>query len=767
MKITFLLAIWTTLLLCFSNRSIAQEYSELSEAERLTIRLKSYVLIDPDTVSADILINLKVPIALNLTGKNIYRSSIEKYFNFNEKIIYLSDKEVEFKIPSNKETIRIAPTSMDIVKINRALDSINTRYTGTQELGGLFVKNTTILNDSLIYNLWRSSGKLPNFIFTDKSSIQAVAKIVKKINSINKVFGVVRTEKKVLNHVEFIGDKYIQVNGYFSFPVNGNPFPNLIPLKAGYYFSPDIINITKENSSNLKEFIARPLDENFKLLYHFVFDSKIKNKVDQKSEEILLNGVEIKNDKSHGSVGYFNNRAYIDAGLKSRDILKSNFTITAWIKPTELHNNNSILGKGRNFVLKLHEGNLTFTMAGIKDYISNSSPIPINEWTHIGLVHSKNTNDLIFYINGKQTDRVSLIEDYVSSDYNLLIGNNLWEEFFIGYLSDVKIWERELNEIEVFNQYQNKTNRTTRNYTTIAIGIVLIIGIFFFFFLKRSQNTKFTKKSLPLKKNQSDTQFKSMPLLKDTEYKEHILCFGTLKIKNKEHENIAKKLSPKLKKIFIIILLHSSEGQKGISTAKLTELIWPGMTVKSAKNTRGTNIQNLRSALASCSEINIIFKDKFWFLEIGKKCYCDYHTALNYLDLFSNKNNAVKELEEELPKFLELLKEGRLLMSSSDSWLDPFIVKFSNNIIKQCFESSKKLNIENHNELLYRIAEVVYIYDDLNEKALQLKLQSLIQQGKLSLARTVFDNFTKLYLKLYKEAYPNSFEAILSGDYIY
>ena len=135
--------------------------------------------------------------------------------------------------------------------------------------------------------------------------------------------------------------------------------------------------------------------------------------------------------------------------LNSRAALKGSFTISAWVKPTVLNNNNSILGKGDNFVLKLHEGLLTFTMADIKDYISEASPVPLNEWTHVALVHSKLNNELLFFVNGVQTDKIKLIEDYDTSDYNILIGSNLWQEFFVGYLTNIKIWERELNAFEI------------------------------------------------------------------------------------------------------------------------------------------------------------------------------------------------------------------------------------------------------------------------------------------------------------------------------
>ena len=107
------------------------------------------------------------------------------------------------------------------------------------------------------------------------------------------------------------------------------------------------------------------------------------------SEEIISNNVVIEQDSAMGSVGFFEKRAYVDAGLKSKSALQADFTITAWVKPTELGRANSILGKGESFIVKIHDGLLTFTMADIKDYTSTSSLVPSNQWTHIALVYSK------------------------------------------------------------------------------------------------------------------------------------------------------------------------------------------------------------------------------------------------------------------------------------------------------------------------------------------------------------------------------------------
>jgi hypothetical protein len=72
------------------------------------------------------------------------------------------------------------------------------------------------------------------------------------------------------------------------------------------------------------------------------------------------------------------------------------------------------------------------------------------------------------------------------------------------------------------------------------------------------------------------------------------------------------------------------------------------------------------------------------------------------------------------------------------------------------------LSVEIHSEIILEAIEIIHFYDDLNEKALQLKLKILIHQGKLSLARLLYDNFSKLYKNIYKENYSVTFEKSIS-----
>lgn len=762
MKKTVLHYLIQTLCILFvATGSYAQSYKTLSAEQKQFIRLRSQLIFKVANLNDS---SLKIVLESNQNLAIQYKDKsdaafIETLLTNNKKITIVTEKNIDAFLLKHPSITLIKPSLIEHLNLQNTTisDSTDIRFKGLEELGSINFINNKSITDSIVYGIWRKSGKLPNFIYADSSSITKASKIASVFNSTKKVFGVVKTNKHLLKNVSFKHFSVRKANGYFSFPINTTgKKPILIPYKAGYYFSPDIIYTNNENKGNQKEFIGFPLDPTFGLTDHFVFGKTISNHIRNNTKNIIYKQVQTVQDSIRGKVGYFNKRAYIDTGIESRSALKTSFTITAWIKPTELGFAHSILGKGEHFVLKIHQGFLTFTMAGIKDYISFSSPISLNKWTHISLIYSEVHNELYFYINGGKTDTVPLISNYITSDYNLLIGNNLWEEFFIGYLNSIKIWERELNSSEILLQYNNPNLDTKNFYSSLFLGIgfLLLISIFI---LYRQKSKKRALKIKSLKK----APHKSV-ILSFEGYKEQLFCFGPLQIMNEDGVDIAQKLSPKLKQLFLIFFIYSFKDGKGITTKKLTEILWPGMDPKSAKNTRGTSIQNLRAILSSCSEVKFHFLNKHWFLEISDDCFCDYDIANKYLELFTTEQYNETLLEEKLSLLLSLLKRGRLFTNSNAAWLDPYLEKFSYQITKECFHYLDSLSIEKHSKILLDCIEIIHIYDDLNEKALRLKLQILIQQGKLSLARTLYDNFTKLYKKIYKESYPVTFEKSIS-----
>jgi len=742
----------------------AQNYNSLSKEQQLELRLRSHLYLQPKNIQKTTLkeiLSTDVPLAINYTTKDDW-DFINKLSKHCTNLVIISKKNSDSLYALNPSFTYIHPKQIQEVNIDRinTITGKKNHFNSIKPFGAVTYKKNSAVNDSLLYSIWNNSGKLPNFISADSSTLKKTVHFVTLFNSTEKIFGVVKTKQHLLENVAFKNFENRKANGHFSFPrkTTDNQSYGLIPYKPGYYFSPDIIITTDENSNNQKEFNAFPLSPTFGLTDHFEYDKTLNNSVRNMGDEIVLNDIKIVPDSAHKSAGYFNKRAYIDTGISSRTALKSSFTITAWIKPSQRGNANGILGKGDNFVVKITNGYLTFTMAGIKDYISRSSEIPLNKWTHIALVHSEINNNLQFYINGLQTDQVDLIANYETTNYNLLIGSNLWEEFFIGYMGPIKIWERELNKTEIKNQFKNKSPKKSYvKLVSIAIGLILLcIGLFYFLRTRLSNKTNRPKKKQGLKESSHVSS------LAEHNFKEKIYCFGSLQIINAKDIDIAPNLSPKLKQLFLVIFLHSLGDEKGISTKKLTSFLWPGMSAQSAKNTRGTNIQNLRSVLSSCTEIAVEFKSKLWSINIGENCYCDYQLSNEFVKKITGSDYNISELKATLPSLIAMLNRGRLLNSSNASWLDPHIEKFSHHLIEQCFYYIENLAIKENGKLTLKIIDVIYLYDDLNERALRIKMQILIQQGKLNFAKTTYDNFVKLYQKVYKETYTTSFEDSIS-----
>ena len=151
-------------------------------------------------------------------------------------------------------------------------------------------------------------------------------------------------------------------------------------------------------------------------------------------------------------------------------------------------------------------------------------------------------------------------------------------------------------------------------------------------------------------------------------------------------------------------------------------------------------------------------------MHLGGNCYSDYAVALEFLEFLDSGEYSDKELEAELRNLIPIVNKGRLFASTSAAWLDPFIERFSNQIVEQFIQISKNPNISRDTDIMFDLAEVICLYDDLNEHALHVKLNVFIEQGKLSLAHQAYHNFKKQYEKLYGETYEVSFEDLIASQ---
>ena len=87
-----------------------------------------------------------------------------------------------------------------------------------------------------------------------------------------------------------------------------------------------------------------------------------------------------------------------------------------------------------------------------------------------------------------------------------------------------------------------------------------------------------------------------------------VYLFGDFQVFDTKGNEIAYRFGPKIKQMFVLVLLHSHDGQEGISTNKLSAQLWPEKTTTSAKNIRNVTIVTLRIFLAEV----VVFSGQSW-----------------------------------------------------------------------------------------------------------------------------------------------------------
>jgi len=288
------------------------------------------------------------------------------------------------------------------------------------------------------------------------------------------------------------------------------------------------------------------------------------------------------------------------------------------------------------------------------------------------------------------------------------------------------------------------------------ISFILIIGIIFLvllvvlitLFIKKKKTILAISPATPKKVN-----IEPLPVIDQSQISA-IYLLGGFQVFNKNGENITSSFSPTLKQLFLFLLFNSVKERKGVTSAKLDEVLWYDKTGDSARNNRNVNISKLRSILEEIGNgLEVTNKNSLWNISFGESIYCDY---LEILELIAKSRSNILSADE-IFRLLGLINRGELLPNTHSNWLTFYKSNFSKDIIDifssllNTSESQTNINIR------YHIAELLLSIDPLNEEAMIVKCSILSLTGKKSIAKQSFDLFAKDYEKLMGSPYPHSF----------
>jgi two-component SAPR family response regulator len=283
--------------------------------------------------------------------------------------------------------------------------------------------------------------------------------------------------------------------------------------------------------------------------------------------------------------------------------------------------------------------------------------------------------------------------------------------------------------------------------------IFLLMGIFFI--RKRLQSNNLPENKIADAENNNDRE--SENYLRDVWKEDYqVIFFGGFQIFNKNHEDITNQFSPLLKELFLLIFLHSFKNDKGISSEKITELLWFDKSEKSARNNRAVNTAKLRSILKEIGLCDLSKKTGYWKIIPEKSdIKIDY---IDFLNITSAKTNLTKRNVSQL---IKITQKGSFLSDLHYEWLDDFKASVSDKIIDTLLKYSKSVDVRNEPEFIIHLTDSILNFDMVNEEAMILKCQAEYFMGNHSLAKATYETFFKKYMGMYGQQYGHSFHDIL------
>jgi len=348
------------------------------------------------------------------------------------------------------------------------------------------------------------------------------------------------------------------------------------------------------------------------------------------------------------------------------------------------------------------------------------------------------------------SSRVPLISEKIESDINLYLNNNTGElfcvvqEFADAQRSNVKVLSLAYPPVVPANE----GNGSGRGLIWAAVaGLAALSGILFLLFRKKRKSNKAFEGegNVPAQQPGPEVQKAGEEQLSTGGIQKNaIYILGPLTVYDKKGTDITHLFSPKIRQLFVLILLKTRKG--GITSREISMALWPEKEVVKTKNIRGVNINHLRNALADLEGIRLIFLNDSYVFEMDERLFCDYLELLK--EIKSDSGNDITGL----------FTRGNLLTDLDDPTLDAFRQGYEDEVLPFIFIKMKDAYLQQDHKTVLRLAETVLEMDPFNEPAIQYQLAALKRWKGGESARKKYEAFASNYEKSLGVAYAIPFE---------
>lgn len=343
-------------------------------------------------------------------------------------------------------------------------------------------------------------------------------------------------------------------------------------------------------------------------------------------------------------------------------------------------------------------------------------------------------------------DSIPIYSDKITTNANLYYDrslNNLYaivQEFEDDISSDLKVYSLAFPPVtaEELTSYAKGKGNNTLVFVVILGACSLLSGIGYVLFKKLKHDKK--EEDMPdiyVAKNKTGP----------TTQPNSIYLFGDFTVRDRNNRDIAHMFSAQLKQVFCLILQYSTT-EDGITSQRLSNLLWPDKPADKAKNSRGVTINHLRKTLNELDGIELIYEKSYFKLVYTEEFYCDYTRCLQLI----SRN----EVEENKDEFVAIITRGKLLQFSDDPLFDSFKEEMEKKLEPVLLLEMEKCFAAELYPATIAFAEAIFNIDPLNDAALAFQIKAMQRLKMNDEAKIKYQAFVIEYKKIMGTDYPHA-----------
>ena len=606
---------------------------------------------------------------------------------------------------------------------------------------------------NFLLETWTSYGKRPNFIFVGRN-IFNFDFIIEQLKSFAWINGAVKVAEKTMDKVYWRNPDVSVTGGKFSFPYRGGEEITLSPFVPGYQMTPEHIVVTGEmDIPEQYTIIASPMPLNNGLTGSFNFEGIILNNA---KPSMVFHGENFAftEDIERGKVLRLPENASVNLGSpEAFGLRNSSFTVSAFVKFTEIreYGDNAVLGNyergyRRGLHLILRSGHPYFGLWS-NDFVSEEKLQP-NLWYHLTWRYILETGEQAIFLNGRNIGSSDGHPPF-SGTGDIHLGSALSQGASLrGYIDDLHIWSRPLGNEEVSRLALNEQITLKKDSSTSTVfsrlwfkltgALLLLIGIIY---ISISTTRRYRRKRpapvILLPKSNSANQLQ---------------LFDKFKAVDKDGNDITVMFTPKIKELFLFVLLYTLKNGNGARVTETDLQLWHGLPPKKIANNRAVTLNKLRKILNRLEGIEVVTQNSFLQAQMKEPFFCDYAEAFKLCQTAGGMNR------QQLETFYLLVKKGRFLRDTDWPWLDEIRGFTGNQVLDNLLKLAAVYKEENRVQEVDTIAKRILEYDDLNEEAIFLQIWALQKNNNQHMAKFNFDSFKTKYREMLGEEFTMSFD---------